>query len=85
MLKPVRLRIRSYGLRSGELVLSNTQKAELQLRVLDAAGREVTTRMYAVEETFNTTVVFDRQLSAGVYMVEMTNAGSVQTHRLIVQ
>ena len=81
----MRLRTRSYGLRSGELVLSNTQKGELQLRVLDAACREVTTRMYAVEETFNTTVVFDRQLSAGVYMVEMTNAGSVQTHRLIVQ
>ena len=55
------------------------------MRVLDAAGRSVTTRMYAVAETFNTTVVFDRPLSAGVYMVEMTNAGSVQTQRLIVQ
>jgi hypothetical protein len=65
--------------------LSNTQKGELQLRVLDAAGRSVITRMYAVEETFNTTVVFDRPRSAGVYMVEMTNAGSVQTQRLIVQ
>jgi hypothetical protein len=55
------------------------------LRVLDAAGRSVTTRVYAVEETFNTTVVFDRRLSAGVYLIEMTNMGSVQMQRLVVQ
>jgi hypothetical protein len=67
------------------LSLSNTQKGELQLRVLDAAGRSVTTRVYAVEETFNTTVVFDRRLSAGVYLIEMTNMGSVQMQRLVVQ
>ena len=67
------------------LSLSNTQRGELQLRVLDAAGRSVTTRVYAVEETFNTTVVFDRRLSAGVYLIEMTNMGSVQMRRLVVQ
>jgi hypothetical protein len=65
--------------------LSNLERGQLQLRVLDAAGRALTTRVYAVEGSFNTTLSFDQQLSAGVYMIEMTNAGSVQTQRLIVE
>ncbi|MFM7727777.1 MAG: T9SS type A sorting domain-containing protein [Flavobacteriales bacterium] len=53
--------------------------------MLDAAGRSVTTRVYAVEESLATTLVFDEKLSAGIYMVEMTNAGHVTTERLVVQ
>jgi hypothetical protein len=67
------------------LSLSNTQKGELQLRVLDASSRVVTTRSYTVENSFNTTLKFDEKLSAGVYMIEMTNEGSVQMQRLVVQ
>lgn len=72
---------------TGEFVnvnLHDLQKGQLQVRVLDAAGRAVTTRVYAVEGSFNTTVAFDEKLSAGVYMIEMSNAGSVQTQRLLV-
>ena len=55
------------------------------MRVLDASSRVVTTRSYTVENSFNTTLKFDEKLSAGVYMIEMTNEGSVQMQRLVVQ
>jgi hypothetical protein len=65
--------------------LSNLERGQLQLRVLDAAGRTLTTRVYAVEGSLNTTLTFDDKLSAGVYMIETLNAGRVQTQRLVVQ
>jgi hypothetical protein len=65
--------------------LSNLEKGQLQLRVLDAAGRAVTTRVYTVEGSWNTTLTFDEKLNAGVYMIETRNAGRVQTQRLVVQ
>jgi hypothetical protein len=73
---------------SGDFVhvnLSNLEKGQLQLSVLDAAGRAVTTRTFAVEGSLNATLTFDEQLSAGVYMIETFNAGRVQTQRLVVQ
>jgi hypothetical protein len=72
----------------GELVhvsMGDVQKGTLQLRVLDAASRLVTARAYTVEDSFNTELVLDEQLSAGVYMIQVTNAGSVRMQRLIVQ
>jgi len=65
--------------------LSGLEKGQLQVRVLDAAGRAVTARTFAVEGSLNTTLTFDEQLSAGVYMIETLNAGRVQTQRLVVQ
>jgi hypothetical protein len=73
---------------NGEFVnvsLSNLEKGNLQVRVLDAAGRAVTTRTFAVEGSLSTTLTFDEQLSAGVYMIETLNAGRVQPQRLVVQ
>ena len=65
--------------------LSNLEKGQLQVRVLDAAGRIVNTYLYAVEGSLNTTLTFEEKLSEGVYMIEMVNSGSVQTQRLVVQ
>jgi hypothetical protein len=65
--------------------LSSLEKGQLQLRVLDAAGRSVTSRVFAVEGSFYTTLSFDEKLNAGVYMIETRNAGRVQTQRLVVQ
>jgi hypothetical protein len=65
--------------------LSGLEKGQLQVRVLDAAGRSVTTRVYSVEGSFNTTIAFDETLSAGVYMIEMINSGNIQTMRLLVE
>jgi hypothetical protein len=73
---------------NGEFVnvsLSNLEKGNLQVRVLDAAGRAVMTRVYSVESSLQTALLFDAKLSVGMYMMEMTNAGKVQTQRLVVQ
>jgi hypothetical protein len=67
------------------VMLSNLEKGQLQVRVLDAAGRAVTSRTYAVEESFYTTLSFDKTLSAGVYMIEIINSGKMQTMRLLVE
>jgi len=65
--------------------LSGLKKGQLQVRVLDASGRAITTHVYPVENSLRTTLVFERKLSAGIYMIEMTNAGSIRIDRLIVQ
>jgi hypothetical protein len=73
---------------NGEFVnmaLTNLEKGQLQVRVLDAAGRVVTTRVYAVEGTLQTELTFESKLSSGVYMIEMVNAGQMQMQRLVVQ
>lgn len=73
---------------NGEFVnvsLNNLEKGQLQVRVLDATGRAVMTRVYSVESSLQTALTFDTKLSAGLYMMEMTNAGNVQTQRLVVQ
>jgi hypothetical protein len=54
---------------NGEFVnlnMSELEKGQLQVRVLDAAGRVVSTHAYSVEESFNTTIAFDTKLSAGL-------------------
>ncbi|MFM7234665.1 MAG: T9SS type A sorting domain-containing protein, partial [Flavobacteriales bacterium] len=70
---------------SVNVAMSGLQKGQLQVRVLDAAGRVVITRAFAVESALNTTLSFDQILSEGVYVMEMTNAGHVTTKRLVVQ
>jgi len=67
------------------IFLSGLNKGNLDIRVLDAAGRLVTSRTYAVEESLQTSLVFDQTLSAGVYMIEMLNEGTQRMERLIVQ
>jgi hypothetical protein len=64
---------------------SNLEKGQLQVRVLDAAGRAVTTRTYAVEGSLNTIITFDEKLGAGVYMIEMINSAKAETQRLVVE
>jgi len=73
---------------NGEFVnvsLINLEKGQLQVRLLDATGRAVVTRLYSVESSLQTALLFDTKLSTGLYMMEMTNAGNMQTQRLIVQ
>jgi hypothetical protein len=43
------------------------------------------TRSYTVDGSLQSTINFDQKLSAGVYMIEMTNAGQIQTQCLVVQ
>jgi hypothetical protein len=73
---------------NGELMnisLSGLEKGQLQIRVLDAAGRSLSSHVYAVEGSLQTTLTFEQKLSSGVYLVEITNEGNVRTERLVVQ
>ena len=67
------------------IVMNDVQSGPLQVRVLDAAGRAVTTRLYAIENAFNGTLVFEEKLTSGVYMVELNHSGNVKIQRLVVQ
>ena len=73
---------------NGEFVnvsVNNVEKGQLQVSVLDATCRAVKTRFYSVESSLQTAFTFDSKLSPGLYVMELTNTGKVQTHLLVVQ
>lgn len=58
---------------------------QVQVRVLDAMGREVFRSAYSVEGSLNQIITFDQTLAAGMYMVEMTDGSHVVSERMIVK
>jgi hypothetical protein len=61
------------------------QADQVSVRVMDAMGRVVYNQVYSVDGYLNTSVVFDQSLSAGIYMVEITDNELVKTERLMIQ
>ena len=61
------------------------QADQVSVRVMDAMGRVVYNQVYSVDGYLNTSVVFDQTLSAGIYMVEITDNDLVKTERLMIQ
>jgi len=73
---------------NGELI--NIQASDLNsemvsIRVIDAMGKVVFNQSFAVEGVLNTSVAFEKSLSAGIYMVEISDNDVVKTERLIIQ
>jgi 1,4-alpha-glucan branching enzyme len=73
---------------NGDLI--NIQAANLNselvsIRVIDAMGKVVFNQSFAVEGVLNTSVAFEKSLSAGIYMVEISDNDVVKTERLIIQ
>jgi hypothetical protein len=58
---------------------------QVQVRVLDAMGREVFRSAYSVEGSLSQILTFDQTLAAGMYMVEMTDGSHVVSERMIVK
>jgi hypothetical protein len=58
---------------------------QVQVRLLDAMGREVFRSAYSVEGSLNQIITFDQTLAAGMYMVEMTDGTHVVSERMIVK
>jgi hypothetical protein len=56
----------------------------LRVRILDVTGKVIWSNQYSTTEVFSTNVVLDRELSNGLYMVEMTNGEVVRTQRMVV-
>jgi hypothetical protein len=58
---------------------------QVQVRLLDAMGREIFRSSYSVEGSLNQVITFDQTLAAGMYMVEMTDGTHVVSERMIVK
>ena len=58
---------------------------QVQVRIMDAMGREVFRSAYSVEGSLNQIITFDQTLAAGLYMVEMTDGTNVVSERMIVK
>ena len=63
----------------------DVQSEQVSVRVIDAMGRVVYNRSFAVNGALNTSVVFDQTLSAGIYTVEFTDNDIVKSERLMIQ
>jgi hypothetical protein len=65
--------------------LSGVTSENVQIRLVDAMGRQVWSNRYVVNEVLNTNITFERPLANGLYFVEAIFNGEVQTQRLMVQ
>jgi len=65
--------------------LSGVTSENVQIRVVDAMGRQVWSNRYSVSGVLNTNITFERPLASGLYFVEALFNGEVQTQRLMVQ
>ena len=65
--------------------LSGVTSENVQIRVVDAMGRQVWSNRYSVSGVLNTNITFERPLANGLYMVEAIFNGEVQTQRMMVQ
>jgi hypothetical protein len=65
--------------------LSGVDSDNVQIRVVDAMGRQVWSNRYSVNGVLNTNITFERPLANGLYMVEAIFNGEVQTQRMMVQ
>jgi len=65
--------------------LSGITSENVQIRVVDAMGRQVWSNRYSVNGVLNTNITFERPLANGLYMVEAIFNGEVQTQRMMVQ
>ncbi|MFN7883192.1 MAG: T9SS type A sorting domain-containing protein, partial [bacterium] len=58
---------------------------QVYVRVLDMMGKEVYSTGYGVDGVLNATIQMDRTLSAGVYMIELTDGDNRMVERMIVE
>ena len=65
--------------------LSGVTSENVQIRVVDAMGRQVWSNRYTVNGVLNTNITFEQPLANGLYFVEALFNGEVQTQRLMVQ
>jgi len=57
----------------------------IQVRVLDATGREVNRTVWIATDSSNREIVFGQPLSPGIYVIELIADGVRSTERMIVQ
>jgi hypothetical protein len=65
--------------------LSGVISDNVQIRVVDAMGRQVWSSRYSVNGILNTNITFEQPLANGLYFVEAIYNGELQTQRMMVQ
>jgi hypothetical protein len=65
--------------------LSGVTSDNVQIRVVDAMGRQVWSNRYSVDGILNTNITFEQPLANGLYFVEAIYNGELQTQRMMVQ
>ncbi len=65
--------------------LSGVISDNVQIRIVDAMGRQVWSNRYSVNGILNTSITFERPLANGLYFVEAIFNGELQTQRMMVQ
>jgi hypothetical protein len=65
--------------------LSGIESENVQIRIVDAMGKQVWSNRYSVDGVLNTNITFERPLANGLYFVEAIFNGEVQTQRMMVQ
>jgi hypothetical protein len=72
---------------NGEMVnlnLAGIDSDNVNVRIMDATGRIVWSNRFVVDGALNTIIAFDRPLTSGIYLVEMTFDSKVITERMMV-
>ncbi len=72
---------------NGDMVnlnLAGIDSDNVNVRIMDASGRIVWTNRFVVDGALNTIIAFDRPLTSGIYLVEMTYDNEVITERMMV-
>jgi hypothetical protein len=59
--------------------------SDIQLRLLDMSGKEMAARNYGAVETSSTIQLNTADMTAGVYLVELTVNGQRMTKRLVIE
>jgi hypothetical protein len=73
---------------NGEMVnvnLTGLESNQLDMVIYDAMGKLVQQYQFAVEESFNTILVFNESLVSGVYTIEFRCGNQFATQRMVVQ
>jgi hypothetical protein len=65
--------------------LSGVTSDNVQIRVVDAMGRQIWNNRFSVNGILNTNITFEQPLANGLYFVEAIYNGELQTQRMMVQ
>ncbi|MEZ4798533.1 MAG: T9SS type A sorting domain-containing protein [Flavobacteriales bacterium] len=65
--------------------LTGITSETVQVNVIDALGRVITSNQYSVNNSFNGTILFDTKLSSGMYNVQIIDGETVMMERVIIK
>jgi PKD repeat protein len=67
------------------LMIDQVNNGEVSVQIFDGMGRSVWANRFIVDGYLNTQLTFDEQLSAGLYLVEVSYDGLVKTEKILIE